>query len=77
MSNGGMGNGIMDPTGTIDPSALNSAGKTASARLLASAIALPVVGLHKPSGSWARPVTVTGVRIRYIRSSLPSTSSIC
>jgi hypothetical protein len=26
MSNGGIGNGIMDPTGTIDPSALNAAG---------------------------------------------------
>jgi hypothetical protein len=26
MSNGGIGNGIMDPSGTIDPSALNAAG---------------------------------------------------
>jgi hypothetical protein len=27
LSNGGIGNVIMDPTGTINPAALNSAGK--------------------------------------------------
>jgi len=26
MPNGGIGNGLMDPSGTIDPSALNAAG---------------------------------------------------
>lgn len=44
MPNGGIGNGIMDPSGTIDPSALNAAGTCEILR---------AVALHTPI-NWRR-----------------------
>jgi hypothetical protein len=60
MSNGGIGNGIMDPSGTIDPSALNAAGTSAPPSVVARAV---VAQTAQP-----RPRPIAGLRASYIRS---------
>jgi hypothetical protein len=63
MSNGGIGNGIMDPSGTIDPSALNAAGTFVDCLRRR---------VQARSGRTTTTVTATGLRTCYIRRARPS-----
>lgn len=65
MSNGAMGNGVMDPSGTINPAALDSAGMLAfSYSERASPLCLSSNNKHSPEGTLV-PASC------YIRRSFP------
>lgn len=70
LSNGAIGNGIMDPSATINPAALSSAGRPPSPPRRGDARREPAI-VARPHQISSPNRVVTALRLRYIRCRRP------